>query len=432
MKRSRVTIALATSSFLLAIVVAFAFGQLAWALVIICLGVLGVVVVGDRQFARWSVRPLQPTGTLPQRWRASAESIVESITNSRTRSKTLLDGLKRVRTTLDHVPDAWIMLKSNTEIELFNRAAQDLLGINLSDAGNDLSRLIRNPSLTHMLEGRSTELVEITSPVDEQKRLEVRMVQLDQDRNLFLARDVTELNRLLTMRQDFIANVSHELRTPLTVLLGYVESMVNDDLDEETIRTLITRLVAPVDRMRFMVDDLLTLTKLESAPMPNTEDVQLINGKLQLELVLEEVSSLVAKNTSLRLHADDLYVPCIPTELHSAFSNLITNAIRYSPDGGNIEIHWQRHNDCARFTVKDEGIGIPPEFISRLTERFYRIDMKGSRARGGTGLGLAIVKHVLRRHQSELHIESEVGKGSRFCFDLPLEQGSVRSCELAN
>ncbi len=348
-------------------------------------------------------------------------NVARTIRHSRDRSRALLSALQRIRTTSNFLPDAWIILQRQNQIEMFNQSAIELLGIKQSDQHTDLSTLVRHPSLSRMLK-EEVGLIEIASPVNDAKRLEIRMVALDDDRKLILARDVTELNRLLSMRQEFIANVSHELRTPLTVMFGYVESMVNDDLDEQNLRNLATRLVAPVDRMRFMVDDLLTLTQLESAPPPTPDEIQKINVKDQLNAVIEEVASLNQCTHLITLHAEDeLQIECVPSEIHSVFMNLVTNAIRYSPDGGEINISCVRRGSSARIQVKDQGVGIPPESISRLTERFYRVDMKGSRARGGTGLGLAIVKHVLIRHQSELQIESSVGEGSVFFFDLPLQ-----------
>lgn len=404
-----------------------------WAIAFLCAGMLALKWFDDQKLKSWTKRPQRPTSTLPIQWQKPAEEITRSMKHGRKRAAELLRALKRVRRTLDYVPDAWVMLNNGSEIELFNQAAQELLGLEQKDIGNDLASLIRFPSLTHMIRGTSTDLIEVSSPISDSKRLEVRVLRLDQNRQLVIARDVTELNRLLSMRQDFIANVSHELRTPLTVMLGYVESMVNDDLDEETLNNLASRLVAPVDRMRFMVDDLLTLTKLESAPEPAEEDISFVDTRLQLEGILEEVSSLAHEDFNFELIVEDeLQIPCVSDEIHSACTNLITNAIRYSPDGGEIKVRWYTHDGLARFEVEDQGIGIPPEFISRLTERFYRIDMKGSRARGGTGLGLAIVKHILRRHQSELQIESVVGTGSKFYFDLPLELSATETAELVN
>ena len=394
--------------------------SVSWTLVTFLTGSLSYVLWSERQFKQWVKRPLRPVDAVNSYWRQTANHVARSIKSARNRARTLIEALQRVRTTSDHLPDAWVILQPQNRIEMFNQSAEGLLGITQRDVGNDLLKLIRHPSLAHLLIYRDFALVEIASPIDDAKRLEVRIVDLEQDRVLLLARDVTELNRLLTMRQDFIANVSHELRTPLTVVLGYVESMVGDDLDEATIRELSQRLVTPVDRMRIMVDDLLTLTKLESAGLPKDEDIHSLNGKSRLELVVDEARQLSSGQHEFKLEAEDeLFVECVPNEIHSTFLNLVTNAIRYSPDGGVIAIRWFQNGSMARFEVEDQGIGVPPEFQSRLTERFYRIDMKGSRVRGGTGLGLAIVKHILRRHRSELQITSEVGKGSTFFFELP-------------
>lgn len=421
MKRSAVPLIFGLCFAVVTVLVLIFTGSLSWTLVCVLSGTIGWKIWREREFKKWSERPLQVVDSLGSAWSDVSKRLATSIQHSRARSRTLLRALQRIRSTSDYLPDAWVVLQNHQRIETFNRPAETMLGIQQSDIGTELSTLIRHPSLARLLNQRDTELIEITSPVDDNIRLEVRAVSLDEDRTLMLARDVTELNRLLSMRQDFIANVSHELRTPLTVMLGYVESMTHDDLDEEMLRELASRLVTPVDRMRFMVDDLLTLTKLESAPLPNPDELQLVNGKTQLNLVVEEVTSLLQPRHKLTLEAqEDLCVACVASEMHSVFMNLVTNAIRYSPDGGNIWIRWFARDACARFQVQDQGIGIAPESISRLTERFYRVDMKGSRARGGTGLGLAIVKHVLIRHQTDLQVHSELGSGSTFFFDLPL------------
>ena len=404
---------------------------LGWAIAWLCGGVAVYVLVREQEAKAWFNHSRAPSRALAKTWVATAERVQHSRTHTRDRSYSLLHALKRIRATSDYLPDAWITLQQQHRIETFNRSAQDLLGVKQSDIGTDFTTLIRNPSVARLLTQPNTDLVEISSPIDDAKRLEVRCVDLDEDRQLVIARDITELNRLLTMRQDFVANVSHELRTPLTVMLGYVESMVNDELSDAELRNLAERLVAPVDRMRFMVDDLLTLTQLESAPLPTIDEVQSIDGHAEIESVLNELRSLGTQDHCLRLETDPtLNVEGVLSEITSAFTNLMTNAIRYSPNGGEIVVRWQRRGDLARFEVEDQGIGIPPESISRLTERFYRVDMKGSRARGGTGLGLAIVKHVLRRHNSELKITSTVSRGSTFFFDLPLtftQQEPVRT-----
>lgn len=406
---------------LVAVAVEVGTGLTGWACACLFGGVLLYMLVRTHEVRKWLEHPLRPVPIRSRAWQDAAKQVNQSIDHSRRRARTLLQALKRIRSTSDYLPDAWITLQQHNQIETFNRSAQALLGINPLDTGSDLTTLIRHPSLSRLLSDNETDIVEIASPIDDSKRLEVRVVELDQNRQLVIARDISELNRLLTMRQDFIANVSHELRTPLTVMLGYVESMTSDELSEDTLRELAERLVTPVDRMRFMVDDLLTLTQLESAPLPTIDEIGSIDGQDEIASVVEEARPLTASTHFLRLETEsNLHVECVPSEIHSAFMNLVTNAIRYSPDGGEITIRWHRLGEIARFEVEDHGVGIPPESISRLTERFYRVDMKGSRARGGTGLGLAIVKHVLRRHQSELQISSTVGTGSRFFFDLPL------------
>lgn len=422
MKQFWSNLALVVTTLIVALVVELWFGLAGWFLALVLAVLLILNYARDSQVRQWLLRPRRAIpARLGRSWHTSLKHTESALANVRNRSHMLLRSLQRVRATADYLPDAWIMLYRSGEIEMFNQSATNLFGVQPSDVGVNLVTLIRHPSLNQLLNDTDTKLVEITSPSDDSKRIEIRLVDIEGDRRLVIARDVSELNRLLTMRQDFIANISHELRTPLTVLLGYIESMVRDDLPDETIRELAQRLMAPVDRMRFMVDDLLTLTRLEAAPLPNPDEVQPINGIAQLNLVVEEVAPLKKKSHTITLSAEEeLRVEAVPSELHSAFINLVTNALRYSPNGGNINIRWKRCDDLARFEVEDEGIGIPAEFISRLTERFYRVDIRGSRAYGGTGLGLAIVKHVLRRHQSELKVESEVGKGSRFFFDLPL------------
>ena len=421
MKSRRKRILLVAGIAFVALAVEVAAGFAGWAVSCALVGFLIYFLFREQEIKKWLGNPRQPIPIQSKGWQSAAKQVSRSIDHSRDRSHTLLQALKRIRSTSDYLPDAWITLQQHRQIETFNQSAQNLLGIKSLDIGTDFTTLIRHPSLSRLLSDEETEIVEIASPIDDSKRLEVRVVELDQNRQLVIARDISELNRLLTMRQDFIANVSHELRTPLTVMLGYVESMTNDEMSEETLRELAERLVAPVDRMRFMVDDLLTLTQLESAPLPTDDEIQLINGHVEITSVIDEARSLTTPTHCLELEAEpDLHVECVPSEIHSAFMNLVTNAIRYSPDGGEITIRWHRIGDYARFEVEDRGVGIPPESISRLTERFYRVDMKISRARGGTGLGLAIVKHVLRRHQSELQITSTVGTGSRFFFDLPL------------
>ena len=241
---------------------------------------------------------------------------------------------------------------------------------------------------------------------------------IDDDRRLIVVRDITELNRALTMRQDFVANVSHELRTPLTVIVGYLEQ--STDADYDTLKTILPKLVSPVRRMQALVDDLLTLTRLESGGLPTESDIEYVDVSQMLHIIAAEARGLSGGRHALTLESDKgLRIRGVPGELYSAFANLVTNAVRYSPEGGNIEVRWFDGQNGPRFEVRDQGMGIAPEHLTRLTERFYRIDLAQSRVRGGTGLGLAIVKHVLRRHGSVLRVESELGEGSLFFCEFP-------------
>ncbi|MEZ5597731.1 MAG: ATP-binding protein [Pseudomonadales bacterium] len=237
---------------------------------------------------------------------------------------------------------------------------------------------------------------------------------------LLLIRDVTQLNRLLSMRQDFVANVSHELRTPLTVILGYLETLQEDDLDAETRRMLIDKVVPPAQRMHALLQDLLILTRLESESDGGIEGRMPIDMEKLLGRVVAQVGGLAGAAHRLVIDARSAHrLIGVPSEIESAVGNLLSNAIRYSPDGGEIRIGWRDAPEGAVLDVRDQGIGIPREHLSRLTERFYRVDLARARAQGGTGLGLAIVKHVLKRHGAVLQVESEPGRGSRFFTVFP-------------
>ncbi|MCY3883672.1 MAG: phosphate regulon sensor histidine kinase PhoR [Gammaproteobacteria bacterium] len=372
-------------------------------------------------FLRWAQRPLRTPQDSLGRFQEAAKSLHDSLNLERTRNRRWLNLARRFRDTSDLIPDAWIVLDQEMNIEAVNRAATTLLGLKQSDVGRPISALVRHPEINRLLMNEDDlNIVEFASPTDDQTKLELRLIRISEDQNILLARDVTELNRLLSMRQDFIANVSHELRSPLTVLIGYIESIYGEDLDPDTLKEIVQRLDAPAQRMKSLVDDLLTLTRLEASPDPEWEDLSRIDCATLIQAISQEASSLKRDNHSISLDLErNLCVMGVGDELHSVFMNLFTNAIRYSPEGGPIDVRWYRLNENARFEITDSGLGIAPEHISRITERFYRVDPSNFRVKGGTGLGLAIVKHVLRRHQSALKVESKPGGGSTFFFDLP-------------
>jgi two-component system phosphate regulon sensor histidine kinase PhoR len=237
---------------------------------------------------------------------------------------------------------------------------------------------------------------------------------------LLLSRDVTQIEKLETTRRDFVANVSHELKTPLTVLAGFIETLRDLPLDNEQRASALSTMAGQAERMQRLIDDLLALARLESdqKPVPN----RFFKALPLIERTLGDARQLSRDQHQIRYQEQPapLEISGDEQELASAFGNLVSNAVRYTPDQGSISIGWQWiENGRAAFWVRDTGPGIAPEHLSRLTERFYRIDKGRSRANGGTGLGLAIVKHIASRHQLELSIQSRLGEGSQFSLIFP-------------
>ena len=368
------------------------------------------------KFVRWAHRPLRRPRTGNAALQQAGDVLHSALRRSRSRTAKALRQVARFRGVHSALPDAAVLIDGEGVIESFNEASASLLRLGRQDVGNNLGALLRHPDAVSLIRQQTPEqAIEIASPFTEGQRLELRRVGIAEDQGLILARDVTHLNRLLSMRQDFVANVSHELRTPLTVVVGYLEAIEESAADEKTLRRLVRKLASPTKRMEALVDDLLMLTRLESSPAPAPEDLTPIDVGELVDSVMDEAASLATSQHRINRRVQpNLRLLGIEREMHSACSNLVTNAVKYSPQGGDIDISWAGNGDGARFEVSDQGVGIPPEHLSRLTERFYRVDLAGLRVRGGTGLGLAIVKHVLKRHNSQLRVSSEVGRGSRF------------------
>ena len=333
----------------------------------------------------------------------------------RDRTRRLATTLRQLQRATNALPDAAVLLDGRERILWFNAAGTRLLGLRPGDAGRSLSVLLRTPEIHALLatpdEGRS---VEMAAPADDRLTLDMRIIPYTGDRHLLLARDVTQVAQLRTMRQDFIANVSHELRTPLTVIIGYLEAL-DGEADTALVQGTLVRLRRPAARMKTLVEDLLLLSRLDTASLPAEDALSTIDVSALIRRICADAKSLTDSRHVIELDLDEaLRLRGIDVEIHSALSNVILNAIRYSPDGGVVHVSWGRDGDGARFTVRDEGLGIAEEHLPRLTERFYRVDVGRSRDAGGTGLGLAIVKHVLRRHDSELEVVSTLGAGSTF------------------
>jgi two-component system, OmpR family, phosphate regulon sensor histidine kinase PhoR len=319
------------------------------------------------------------------------------------------------------MPDGLVILNANDRIEWCNPVAEQHFGLDRArDLGQSITFLVRQPQFAEYLHNQAySEPLTLRQSRGSDYILSVQLVPYGDRQKLVISRDVTDLERVETMRRDFIANVSHELRTPLTVLCGFLETISESKMAEgELLRRALPLMVEQARRMQRLVEDLLTLSRLESSHnVPREEKVDVPN--LVRALYHDAVALSGGRHRIAVDVACDDWVLASEEELRSAFSNLISNAIRYTPEQGELTISWRRRLAEAVFSVRDSGIGIAPEHISRLTERFYRVDRSRSRETGGTGLGLAIVKHVLSRHQGRLEIESEPGKGSTFTAVLP-------------
>jgi two-component system phosphate regulon sensor histidine kinase PhoR len=331
-------------------------------------------------------------------------------------------------------PNGVIMLDEQARIDWCNDTAAAHLGLDVQrDRLQHIVHLVRDPVFARyfaqsdhasevVIEGRAS------SALNRQK-LSVQLHAYGEGRSLLLSRDITALSQADAMRRDFVANVSHEIRTPLTVLSGFVETLQSIPMDAQATQHYLQLMSAQSDRMQSLVADLLMLSQLEGSQLPSTQEkVSLAALMLQVTTEAQAFSDWMAHKGEGPVHqlefspVPDVYLLGARSELLSAVSNLVSNAIRYTPLGGRIQIHWASTPEGLMFTVKDSGPGIAAEHLPRLSERFYRVDRSRSRETGGTGLGLAITKHVMQRHGGELRIESVLGQGSSFKLLLPFSR----------
>jgi two-component system phosphate regulon sensor histidine kinase PhoR len=371
----------------------------------------------------WRDRKLSPPAG-DGSWQQVFDGIYYRQRKSRKKNKELRGLVRRFRDGAEALPDAIIVLNADWTIVWCNRLAQQLAGLCWPlDEHQRIDNLIRNPEFAQFLQNKQFEHgLELVSPLSDEVTLEYRILQYGQKQFLLIIRDITQIKQLEQIRKDFVANVSHELRTPLTVLHGYLEVMDADHLPSVAIwQKAHGVMLDQTKRMDALVQQLLTLSRIEASAKVQFDPV--VDVPVMLALLEQEAQSLNReKQHSITFSVDtDLRVSGITEELRSAFSNLITNAIKYTPAGGEIQISWQRQHTKAVFSVTDNGEGIAAHHVKRLTERFYRVDEARTRSSGGTGLGLAIVKHVLSRHHSKLMIFSEPKRGSSFSFTLPPE-----------
>jgi two-component system phosphate regulon sensor histidine kinase PhoR len=338
------------------------------------------------------------------------------------RERRLADDLARFRNAGLALPDGVVLLDARGHIEWCNPIAGQYLGLDEQrDLGQPLLNLVRHPDLAAYLDrGDYAEPLTLRLARGGGRVLSLAIIAYGEAQKLLLASDITLEEKVETMRRDFVANVSHELKSPLTVVAGFLETLTDGalKLDERRRQDYLQLMREHTQRMQRLVEDLLTLSALESGTGPRDE--ALVDVPALLAGVRDEALALSAgrHRIELAIDAGDALLGDA-RELRSAFGNLVSNAVRYTPAGGEVRLRWTRRGTHALFCVSDTGTGVEPRHVPRLTERFYRVDHSRSRETGGTGLGLAIVKHVLTRHQAVLEIESEPGRGSRFCAVFP-------------
>jgi len=422
--------AVLTALALLAAIVWFAAGAVP-ALALLSVSLLVVLSLHLYQVTRlWKVLDAPAYGEIPsalgvwgevyyrlhrlvKRWRAQVLQVEEQHT--------------RFIQAIQASPNGVLMLDDNDQIEWCNGVAEQHFGLSARrDARQQITHLIRRPEFVQYLTRHRFDEPLIMREMGDHKHgvIAVQILPYGDQRKLVLTQDITKLENTEAMRRDFVANVSHELKTPLTVLTGFLETVRDLPLSEEDRHRYVDLMLTQSMRMQHIVDDLLALAKLESdAQPPGMEPVDMAG---LVAHVAHDAEALSQGRHRIETDIDPaVVVRGAETELLSAIGNLVTNAVRYTPEGGRIAMRLHMVDDHAIFIVSDTGLGIAPEHIPRLTERFYRVDRSRSRDTGGTGLGLAIVKHVLSRHHADLRITSELGRGSTFKIFFPVERSGL-------
>ncbi len=397
------------------------YGQILVGLLIASLGLLGWHSMQLFRLERWLrtgeiIKLPDGNGIWPRAF-ARIQYITERASRNRNNWRSLI---KELRTSAKAFPDGGIILNSNHEIINYNKAARRMLGLKKKrDRGQRIDNLIRNPVFVSYLESDETrDGVDIPGLAGEDSWLSCRMIPYGPGQRLLLIRDITQRIKLERVRSDFVANASHELRTPLTVISGYLDALADDDQLPDAWAGPIKDMCQQAERMNLLVDDLLELSRLESSEpgsMETSVDVVELLRFLQKEiLVIDEHPETI----ELRLDSQAKLLG-EEAEIQSIAANLVFNAVRYTAPDGRVSIRWHVDDRGGHLTVEDTGMGIAPEDIPRVTERFFRADSGRDRRRGGTGLGLAIVKHALKRHDGELEIASSLGEGSKFVCHFP-------------
>ena len=338
--------------------------------------------------------------------------------------------VRQIQRSTAALPDGVVILNSQREITWFNRTAGELLNLRgADDYGLRIDNLIRQPSFARYFDGGEyTNSIVLQPDITIDNYLSMQLVPYGEGQHLLLVRDVSRQMRLENMRKDFVANASHELRSPLSVIAGYLETLAHDPALDSDLQAPVAEMRRQATRMTSIISDLLALSKLEESD--ETVGGDYIDIAALLAVLRKDALARPTHPRDVRVKIEShAMLRGDEPEIHSAFSNLVDNAAKYTPPEGSVEMRWWVDGDGGHFSVTDTGIGIPAEHIPRLTERFYRVDSGRSRATGGSGLGLAIVKHVLQRHGGSLEIESTLGSGSTFTVHFPLTRVSDEDVE---
>jgi two-component system, OmpR family, phosphate regulon sensor histidine kinase PhoR len=356
-------------------------------------------------------------------WGEIVAQIVRLHRRKRFHKQRFVQLMRQLQRSTAALPNGVVILNAQREIVWFNRMAARLLNLRRTgDLGMRIENLLREPQFVRYLAGKDySNPVVIRPTTGEDCYLSMQVAPYGDGQLLLLVSDVSRQMRLEAVRRDFVANASHELRSPLTVISGYLETLGQDGALEADLQGPIAEMRRQAERMTAIIRDLLELSRLEESDA--VSGGKPIDVAALLALLRKDVLARPAHPREVRVRVDSAaQLIGDEPEIHSAFSNLVDNAAKYTPAEGSIEMRWWVDEDGGHFAVSDTGMGIPPEHIPRLAERFYRVDAGRSRATGGSGLGLAIVKHVLQRHGASLEVQSTLGAGSTFTCHFPAER----------
>jgi two-component system, OmpR family, phosphate regulon sensor histidine kinase PhoR len=401
-------------------------GALAGALLGVVVLIVRDMVQGNRMLRWLSGAPNSAAPGMSGYWDELGTRVERALRARERAAEAERERLAQFLSAIEASPNGVLLLDANEQIEWCNQLAAEHLGLDRHrDVRQRVTNLVRAPAFVAMLQARAFEQpVQIPQP-GARGLLSVIVRPYGDGQRLVLTQDITERERADSMRRDFVANVSHEIRTPLTVVAGFVETLTNLPLSEVERKRVLLLMTQQTQRMQSLVGDLLTLARLEGSPRP-APDTWLPLARLAAGAELDAHGLSGGRHRLSFDWGDAVELAGNEAELLSAVTNLVSNAVRYTPEGGEIAVQWKRRSDGAgEIAVRDSGPGIAAEHLPRLTERFYRVDGSRSRDTGGTGLGLAIVKHVMQRHGGELQVESALGIGS--CFTLVLPAARVRA-----